>query len=50
LERAGAIWKSQEVITDGNLITARGIQEVPRLSQTFIDQLAQLYQSRSKVA
>jgi protease I len=50
LERAGAIWKDQEVIVDTNVITSRGKHEVPRFCQAFMDELAQLYRTGSRVA
>jgi len=50
LERAGAVWKNQEVIMDSNIITARGPQDIPSFSQAFLDQLSQLYRSGSRVA
>ncbi len=43
LERAGAIWKNQEVIVDTNVITSRGSQDLPRFCQAFLDGLSQLY-------
>ncbi|MFL5814489.1 MAG: DJ-1/PfpI family protein [Bdellovibrionia bacterium] len=50
LERAGAIWKDQEVIVDTNVITSRGLQDVPRFCQAFMDELGHLYRSGSRVA
>jgi protease I len=48
LERAGAIWKDQEVISEGNLITARSPQDMPRFNQALLDQLAHLYQGKDQ--
>ncbi len=50
LERAGAIWKNQEVIADSNIITARGPRDIFRFSEAFLGELAQLYRSGSRVA
>jgi protease I len=50
MERAGAIWKDQEVIVDTNVITARSRQDLPRFCQAFMDELTHIYQSGSKVA
>jgi protease I len=50
LERAGAVWKNQDVITDANIITARGTQDLTRFSQAFLDQLSRLYRSTGRAA
>ena len=39
LERAGAIWKDQEVLQDGNLITSRKPDDVPAFTEAFITEL-----------
>lgn len=50
LERAGAVWKNQDVLCDGNLITSRNVQDVPRFLQAFMEELAKLYNVSKKVA
>lgn len=50
MERAGAIWKDQEVIVDTNVISSRGRQDLPRFCQAFMDELTNIYQSSSRVA
>jgi protease I len=50
LERAGAIWKNQEIIVDTNVITSRGLQDVSRFCQAFMDELTHIYQTGSRVA
>lgn len=50
LERAGAIWKNQEVIVDTNIVTSRGQKDIARFSQAFMDELTQLYRTGSRVA
>ena len=39
LERAGAIWKDQEVLEDGNLISSRKPEDVSAFTAVFIGQL-----------
>lgn len=50
LERAGAVWKNEEVMIDSNIITARGPKEIVRFSEAFLNELTQLYRSGSRVA
>jgi protease I len=50
LERAGAIWKNEEVMMDANIITARGPKDIARFSEVFLNELGQIYRSESRVA
>lgn len=41
LERAGARWRDDEVVVDGNLVTSRKPDDVPAFSQALISLIAQ---------
>lgn len=39
LRNAGATWKDEEVVVDGNLITSRNPDDIPVFTQTLLDTL-----------
>jgi protease I len=47
LERAGGIWKDEEVIQDGNLITSRNPDDVPVFTRVFAVALEEYASRRS---
>ena len=40
LENAGALWRNAEVVSDGQLITSRKPDDIPKFASTLIDKLA----------
>ncbi len=50
LERAGATWKDEEVVVDGNLVTSRKPADVPAFSRRFLETLEEKRSGKVKKA
>lgn len=50
LERAGAVWKDQEVLVDGNLVTSRKPEDLQAFCREFISMLIQSVKSGAQAA
>lgn len=46
LQNAGADWVDEEVVVEGNLITSRKPDDIPRFSEAMVEQFARVPQAR----